>query len=792
MKKIYIISPLIVLLLIAGYLFFEDMIKKNIIVLKDGNAISADETWKVGEKVFYKNKDRIEFVIGEDVEDIKVKYHLAKGKGNLSGVFSKINLAGINFTYWIKTVGITGIGAFLCIGIFFLSRHIVRTQKIKRQADTDTNDSEVEEEYIGQEVVVAFFLNIFKFKKGLPKEAKAMLRPVESPSPNANCIYDLRLKNGDERDTRRMTIGTLGDKSSSRSLSYYVIYDDHLVVKIPPTPITEFHQYAALIRKDGRIAEKLAPKECLVPRVSVILKKVHPFPEESDLTPEMLEKKYVQLLESNSEYQKHLKIGDTFAYFMDFSKYFFLSDIISKLHDPLAKISESISDYPNIIWDSMEFEAKYGSKNALIYDRLQPLYTSFENSVRTVLQRNHVDFSIQEFQLKNWFLRCLAGGELAAPKLDVKARIAAELNDLAKKFFLVPEGPVEAYRTMIKSHLTDRNLTLHKAQISSVITNMLDLLAWLKIKKVAIRDLKPDNLLVAGNPARFPQFLESASQYSIGLIDVETAVSYEIAGEQEIDQPQVGGTPSYATPSHLFTNEMIELVFEDLSMTLCLQDWYAAVGIIYKVVAGERLFEQAARALLKLRSEIPKAFEENREPATILEDANLMYWKIAVAEFEKKMKEKEKMLKYISLIVSNDSKKMLIGNISAAQKRLILSVKKIIESQSVFTNDRFKKSLLSATFTKINQFKTEFQSKKATPNLQPKQKKQALLVFEELEHNKKQSAHLASVLKLLHKPVPMISSYDLLKVMFYIVLLHMHPEPWRTTDPGAGLAAKIN
>ena len=67
--------------------------------------------------------------------------------------------------------------------------------------------------------------------------------------------------------------------------------------------------------------------------------------------------------------------------------------------------------------------------------------------------------------------------------------------------------------------------------------NMLDLLAWLKIKKVAIRDLKPDNLLVAGDPARFPEFLESASQYSIGLIDVETAVSYETAGEQEIDQP---------------------------------------------------------------------------------------------------------------------------------------------------------------------------------------------------------------------------------------------------------------
>ena len=55
MKKKYIIGPLIVLGLIVGLLFFKDMIKKNIIVLKDGNTISANKTWQVGDKIFYKN-----------------------------------------------------------------------------------------------------------------------------------------------------------------------------------------------------------------------------------------------------------------------------------------------------------------------------------------------------------------------------------------------------------------------------------------------------------------------------------------------------------------------------------------------------------------------------------------------------------------------------------------------------------------------------------------------------------------------------------------------------------------
>ena len=123
---------------------------------------------------------------------------------------------------------------------------------------------------------------------------------------------------------------------------------------------------------------------------------------------------------------------------------------------------------------------------------------------------------------------------------------------------------------------------------------------------------------------------------------------------------------------------------------------------------------------------------------------------------------------------------MLIDTISKAQKRLIKSAKNIIESQTVFTGDTLKKSLLSASFSKIRQVKASYQSKKASPNLQPEQKKQALFVLEELAHLKKQSAHFASVLNLLNKSVPEISSYNLLTVMFNLVLIHMHQEPWGT------------
>ena len=785
MKKKYVLYPVIVLFLVIGLLCLKTITKKNIIILKDGQAILADDTWLVGAKVFYKNSGRVDFVSEENVEDIRVKYHLLAGKEKISGLFTRIRYEGRIHAFWLKAGGAVFVALVMCIGTFFFFRQFAGTRLKKNKADPviDAEDSAAElAEYSGDEILAAFFLDIFKYQKGLAKETKAMLRPVDDGSADGKCIYELSVKINHEWDTRRMALGTLRENSASKSKSYYVIYDDHLVVKIPPEPIKEFHEYIDQIKKDGEIAEKLAPKECLVPRVSVILKKVHALNAADDLSPKILEDKYIQLLDANVELQKHLKVGDTFAYFMDLSKYFFLNHILAKMHDIQSKISQELSEHSNIVRDPIEFEARYGLKNAPIYDSLQSIYTEFENSIREILQRNHAESSIQDFQIRNWFLSCLSGEELTAPNFDLKAGIADELNTLAKKLFLESKGPVEAFRKMIKSYVAGGNLKLFGPQLSGIITNLLDLLAWLKNKKVAIRDLKPDNLLVAGDPDKYPQFLESASQYSIGLIDVETAVSYEILAEQKIDQPQLGGTPAYATPSHLFTNVMIEYIFKDLPKTLCLQDWHAVVGIIYKVVTGERLFDLAARILLKLKKEIPNAINANREPAMVLEAASLKYWQSAVAEFETKLHNKKKTLKSVSLVVSSDSTKMLIDEISKVQNHLKISVKKLIESQTVFASDSHKKSLLSAPFAKVSQIKAELSDKKAGSKFQPAERQQAIKLLEELEQLKKQCSHLKSALHSLKKSVPVISCDDLLKCMFYIILVHMHQKPWGTIN----------
>ena len=115
-----------------------------------------------------------------------------------------------------------------------------------------------------------------------------------------------------------MSVGTLGEDSGSKSKCYDVIYDDHIVVKIPPIPTTDFSKYIRSINADRLIVNRLAPKECIVPGVSVILKRIHDFPDRDNLSPKELEERYVKLLQIQPSIQEYLKIGDAFVFFMDF------------------------------------------------------------------------------------------------------------------------------------------------------------------------------------------------------------------------------------------------------------------------------------------------------------------------------------------------------------------------------------------------------------------------------------------------------------------------------------------
>jgi serine/threonine protein kinase len=357
-----------------------------------------------------------------------------------------------------------------------------------------------------------------------------------SKTTGPNYIFELRVKHMADWAKRRMTIGPLGEESGSKSKCYYVIYDVHMVVKIPVRPIDDFEEYIASIKKEVHIVNKLIPKECIIPKVSVILGLIHSFPYSEDIPPERLEGRYINWLRKSTEYQKFLKINNTFVYMMDLSKYYFLSHILDELHDIKHLIAREIIENAHIIWEPAKFKGRYGTENDGIVE-IRDIFNRSEAISVVCWTRPDVGTSVPIYQIQSWFFAHLAANEVPSNGDGFPDKFLIDLNRLLKKSMQDNSIVVDAYRKIIKDYIYQSSFEQNKPQMEAVTANLLDILAWFREKGVSMRDLKPDNLFVAGDPARYPIFLKSAQEFSIGIIDVETAVDFEKSEHKKTNSP---------------------------------------------------------------------------------------------------------------------------------------------------------------------------------------------------------------------------------------------------------------
>lgn len=290
--------------------------------------------------------------------------------------------------------------------------------------------------------IANLFLAIVRHRLDAGVETPSRLTLVEHDTVVSKYLFDLEVHLYGNWKKRRFTVGRLAADSGSRSKCFYAIFDEYLVIKIPPEPISDSTEYIDSLMFEADIAEQIDLKECLIPTISVIMKYLDPSIDAQKDSLFSSEKRTMAPLKLKSELQRFLKVGDSFAYFMDMSEYYFLQNVTEMLH---------------------------------------------------------------------------------------------QANDTGDK---VPFIRI-------------------KAPIEGIVANLLVLLAHLARKGVALRDLKPDNLLVAGDRNSYPHFLREPDEYMIGLIDIETAVIYGNPPRKWINQPILGGSPLYATPSHFFNNELI-------------------------------------------------------------------------------------------------------------------------------------------------------------------------------------------------------------------------------------------
>jgi serine/threonine protein kinase len=767
------------------FVFFTD---KQIIVLNNDTLKTVDETWQSGDSLFYEIDGQIDFL---DKNELKTY-----GKRNIRHVFLGIkgtiieNLNrledGINPLFERNHIPVelnlthplTLLPLFLFLLIMVWLRHVVKPglKDIPKQKDNDLCQ-EPKNEIPTRLDIVRFFLTLFKHQIGAEPDAPAEFVPLMSKTTGPNHIFELRVKHMEDWAKRRMTIGPLGEESGSKSKCYYVIYDVHMVVKIPARPIDDFEEYIDSIKKEMHIVNKLMPKECIIPKVSVILGLIHSFPYSEDTPPERLEERYINWLRKSTEYQKYLKINNTFIFIMDLSKYYFLSHILDELHDIKNLIVREIIENAHTIWESAKFKGRYGTENDAIVE-IREIFNRSEANIRRLLDKAGVRTSVPIYQIQLWFYSHLASNPVTADVDGFPDKFIIELNRLLKKSMQNNSTVVDVYRKIIKDYIYRSSFDQNKPQIEAVTANLLDILAWFREKRVSMRDLKPDNLFVAGDPARYPLFLKSAQEFSIGIIDVETAVDFEKSRYKKIKQPMLGGTPFYATPSHFIKNDVLIYKFKNLGKILHLQDWHATLILIYKVITGDLLFEQTARLFSEIRNLMVNANKPGGHQTDVFEEASRIFWHSAVAEFQGKIAESEKSLKAVVVDLTETVKYMFGRTLVKEKKSIVRAIKKCVDSQNIFEKDPIRDLLLRSSYAKTCQFKADLEIKaKRAGNLSPP-RTEAITFLHKLADLKALFGQLVYVQKLLSQPEPKMSAYDILNFMFNVVFNNMYRSEW--------------
>ncbi|MDY6990272.1 MAG: hypothetical protein SWQ30_19695 [Thermodesulfobacteriota bacterium] len=688
-------------------------------------------------------------------------------------------IIGVPMAVWALPACVVFATLVNCRGIIMKAKRELKEIPTGETADRTTAVSEIcaaedDSEPCTTETIARYFLNLFKHQLGVPKGAPSEILLVEQTPSTNNYIYELRVRVGNELRTRRMTISPLGEEGGSRSKCFYVIYDDHLVIKIPPAHIEGLSHYLETLKKEAHIIDRLAMKECVIPRVSAILKRIHTFPDEAHFTPEEIEGRYIKWLIASPESQKYLKIGDTFAFFMDFSKYYFLQHIIEYLHDIEEKAYQEIRGHSEIIWDLATLENNYGPESLPVFIAIGEIYTRYEKRIKRLLTEYDLSSSVTPYQMRDWFFTYLAVSEVADLEKGLDPAFVADVNELLKNVMATHVKPTENYRNTARAIVSDKQFDRTRSCMAGLITNLIGLLARFRDRGVALRDLKPDNLLVAGDPGNYPAFLSHSDEYQIGIIDVETAV---ILG-QVIEEPQLGGTPHYATPSHFFENDVLGNTFEDVPRTLHFQDWHAILIIIYRVVTGEPLFNTTAHLVPELVDMIRRSSGSADELVRVLRDVSRKFWGSAAVEFREKMASKAQRMKSVNVAISDRPKEMLKEYVFEQERYMAAVVRRCVMSQSLFDSHKNRQHLLSCSHEKITLLAKKYAKGAGTQASQPGEREQRVRFLQKLGRVKGRLEKQIKISDLLDQPNPVLSAYDLLDLMHHIVLRHMYRQKW--------------
>ncbi len=632
--------------------------------------------------------------------------------------------------------------------------------------------------------IAMFFLELFKLQHGLKADAPARFSLTAASARRKMKVFELGVQGDGDWLTRRISVGPLGEETGSKSKCFFVIYDTPMVVKVPPLPVTDITRYVTDIRRDVDIAAQLLPISCIVPRVSVVLKKIKKLPYASSLTEDQLEKQYIRLIEDKPPYQRHLKIGGRFAFFMELAHSFFLGRVIDDLHRSKYRIGQEIREMSDMAWSQEAFTACYGLESLSVFEGLQALYRVCEAQVGCIIKESGRTEKIHPFQIKNWFLAAIAGERLTKKETGLEATLQGRIETAFATVFKSNQQTVDDLIRLLRGRLETKTFLKSRLQIQNIAASLLQLLCRLKDRRVALRDLKPDNLFLDADPNHFPVVLKNPAAFSIGVIDVETAVSLIPLQDGTIAQPVLGGTPLYATPLHLLENTTISAYFGSVADVLHLQDWHATTAILFKVMTGRNLFQRAARTFPEVLKILKSGRSKSSPGAAVVKAMSQHFWSAAVADVQSHLSAYSDVLNQLALAVPAALIPSIEAELAREKACLQRAIGRHVTMCPLFRSEKNRRFLAEASSETIVQQIARWENgERVKAHHRPMAPK--MVGFLKNLHRLKQGlSEKNKAIAALAIPPHEVSAFALIEAMFQVVFRSFYRTRW-----GAGVAS---
>lgn len=627
--------------------------------------------------------------------------------------------------------------------------------------------------------VLLFFLELFKLQNDIEPGAPARMALVEKRSTCPDETYEMCVLHRGEWVGRRISIGLLGQGGGSRSRCFYVIYDTHLVLKIPAQPIAELALYSQRVADENAIVARLAPVPCIVPGIAIIARSLPEFRYNCPRSDEKLEEKFFRLIKVTPAYRKYLKIGESYVFLMDLSKHFFLSTVLHQIHGNRDLAAEALQN-PDLLWDHCGFVQRYGEAAAMIRHDLIKAFNQCEKSMQCQVESGTNGVRLPVYVLKRWFLGSLVGEKINPQEHAFDPGVAECAGRLIGKALDEHRDSIDQYCRLLSNYLQRTRFSKHHRHLEGLAGNTLVLLDWLNTKGLVLRDLKPENLFVTGTPENYPLFLTDLQKFSLGLIDVETAVVIDPVAPETILQPPLAGTPLFATPAHLLSNTILTRVYKDLRAILLLQDWYAAVAIIFRIVSGCNLFTRTAHTFPEVLASIKRLGATSAVLEKSVAKLSRVFWNSAVAEFNENLQLYADRFVRVQVRVPQGMVPQIIAGVAHEIECSMNAIDRLIEQQSFFPSPSKKQILKRATAARIAAMRTRLQAKTSTGSRDV----ELLGFLRTLEEAIQELERLRVTLVALGAAKVCIPADHLLKAMFQQVFSHMYLPHWPVIVPG--------